>query len=72
MKDKYNWVADIVQHIPLYEEDALRNGWDMTLGWEDADEAEAPTFDGCLPGGTGRFSGAVTIDSRAPNEEDDD
>lgn len=72
MKDKYNWVAEIVQHIPLHEEDALRNGWDMTLGWEDADEAEAPTFDGCLPGGTGRFSGAVTIDSRAPVDEDDE
>ncbi|RDI77271.1 hypothetical protein Vi05172_g12726 [Venturia inaequalis] len=72
MKDKYNWVADIVQLIPLHEEDALRNGWDMTLGWQDAEEAEAPTFDGCLPGGTGRFSGAITIDSRAPVDEDDD
>ncbi|TID17842.1 gb [Venturia nashicola] len=72
MKDKYNWIADIVQHIPLHEEDALKNGWDMTLGWEDANEAEGSTFDGCLPGGTGRFSGAVTIDSRAPVNEGDD
>ncbi|QDS77743.1 hypothetical protein FKW77_004636 [Venturia effusa] len=71
MKDKYNWVAEIVQHIPLHEEEALQNGWDMTLGWDDADEAEAPTFDGCLPGGTGRFSGEVTIDSRASVEDDD-
>lgn len=71
MKDKYNWVADIVQHIPLHEEEALQNGWGMLLGWEDADEVEAPTFDGCLPGGTGRFSGLVSIDSQAPVEQDD-
>lgn len=70
MKDKYNWIADIVQHIPQHEEEALQNGWGMKLGWENAEAAEGPTFDACLPGGTGRFSGSVTIDSRAPVEED--
>jgi hypothetical protein len=69
MKDKYNWVAEIVQHIPQHEEEALVNGWDMKLGWEDAEEAEGPTFDACMRGGTGRFSGA--INSQALPEEED-
>lgn len=54
-------VGEVVQFMARGEQEALRNGWECVVGtgcWEEA-EREAPTFDGCLEGGTGRFSGRV-------------
>jgi hypothetical protein len=55
----------------------LQMGWDCQMGWpplfgalEEENDAEASVYDGCLPGGTGRFSGRVTIESRATPEEE--
>ena len=69
---KLGILGEIVQAIPQHEEQALTMGFGCTLGWgpELADEAEAPIFDACLPGGTGRFSGQVSVDSRVEPEEE--
>jgi hypothetical protein len=58
--------AEIVQAIPQSEEQALTMGFDLHLGWpaDWAAEVDAPTFDACLPGGTGRFSGSISRESR--------
>ena len=66
-------MAEIVQSFPQSEEQALTAGFDLELGWPArwAAEVEAPTFDGCLPGGTGRFHGVITRSSRVvPLEEE--
>jgi len=54
-------LGEVVQYMPPVELQALVNGWDCWLGGEDwnAEEREAPPFDGCLLGGTGRFSGVI-------------
>lgn len=54
-------LGEIVPDIPIQEADCLRMLWGCTLGWEDTETAEAATFDGRPPGGTGRFSGSITI-----------
>jgi hypothetical protein len=66
-------VAEIVQHLPRYEEEALETAWDCVMGWPWADEIEreGPTYDGWLPGGSGRFSGRVGVESRAVAEDED-
>jgi len=56
-KDKY--LAQIVQHMPQRELDALQYAWNLRPGWQDAAKAEDAEWDGYLPGGTGRFSGVV-------------
>lgn len=58
--DRY--LGRIVQHIPEREQHALMFAWDMRIGWQDEKMAEEPEYDGCQPGGTGRFSGIVTKD----------
>lgn len=52
-------LAQIVQHMPWRELNALQLGWGLTEGWQDRQKAEEAEWDGCLPGGTGRFSGVV-------------
>jgi hypothetical protein len=54
-------LGEVVQYMPPVELQALVNGWDCRLGGEDwsEEEREAPSFDGCLLGGTGRFSGVI-------------
>ncbi|KIV99705.1 hypothetical protein, variant [Verruconis gallopava] len=58
--------ADIVQALPRNEEHALTMGFELSLGWpaEWADEVDAPLYDACLAGGSGRFHGIITRDSR--------
>lgn len=51
--------GSIVQHIPAREWATLRGAWGLWEGWKDREEANAVTYDGCLPGGTGRFSGTI-------------
>jgi hypothetical protein len=77
MMTKSLLTAEIVQHMPPTEMEALEMGWDCRIGWppllgalEEEIDAEASVYDGCLPGGTGRFSGRVTIESRAPPTDD--
>lgn len=53
-------MAGIIQFMPRRELDALQLGWQLREGWEDEWLAEASTYDGYLPGGTGRFSGKVS------------
>ena len=65
-------LGEVVQYMPPVELQALVNGWDCRLGGEDwsEEEREAPSFDGCLLGGTGRFSGAIVrVDSGVEMEE---
>jgi hypothetical protein len=66
-------MADIVQALPCVESQALVNGFEMEIGWpkEWAEEVDAPTFDGQLPGGTGRFCGILDIESRVEAVEED-
>ena len=54
-------LGEVVQYMPPAELQALVSEWDCRLGGEDwgEEEREAPTFDGCLLGGTGRFSGLI-------------
>ena len=65
-------LGEVVQYMPQVELQALVNGWDCRLGGEDwsEEDREAPQFDGCLVGGTGRFSGdIVREDSGVEMEE---
>lgn len=65
-------LGEIVQYIPTVELQALMNGWDCRHGGEDwsEEEQEAPPFDGCLLGGTGRFSGVIVrVDNSVEMEE---
>ncbi|KAK5166616.1 uncharacterized protein LTR77_008159 [Saxophila tyrrhenica] len=55
-----SWIGKIVQRMPVRELDALRFAWGLREGWEDLEKAEEPTYDGALPGGTGRVSGVIT------------
>jgi len=55
-------LAEIVQCLPPAEASALVLGFGCALGWGDEVgefEREGPTFDGCLEGGAGRFSGVL-------------
>ncbi|GAB7359913.1 hypothetical protein MBLNU230_g7440t1 [Neophaeotheca triangularis] len=52
-------LAWIVQWMPMRELTVLKKAWGLREGWEDAEKAEEATYDGMLPGGTGRFSGVV-------------
>ena len=56
-RDRY--IGQIVQFMPHRERYALQFGWGLTQGWRDTRKAEDVEFDGLLPGGTGRFSGAI-------------
>ena len=53
-------LGDIIQYLPPAELEALERVWGLREGWEDADKAMEPMFDGELAGGTGRFSGVVS------------
>lgn len=61
---KWPLLGEIVQEIPVSELTALNAGWDLTTGWENAEEARAVEFDGLFPGGTGRVSGIVKKEDR--------
>ena len=52
-------IGQIIQYLPLREAYALQFAWGITQGWEDRSKAEEAEYDGLMPGGTGRFSGAV-------------
>jgi hypothetical protein len=65
---KWPLLGDIVQGINALEMAALSAGWHMQQGWEDKEAAQAPTFDGYAPGGTGRFSGIVRVEDRVAEE----
>ncbi|KAK5167231.1 hypothetical protein LTR04_000191 [Oleoguttula sp. CCFEE 6159] len=56
-RDRY--LGQIVQHMPTRELRALHWIWGMREGWSNKDKAQEPEYDGCLPGGTGRFSGTI-------------
>ncbi|EMC92180.1 hypothetical protein BAUCODRAFT_78004 [Baudoinia panamericana UAMH 10762] len=59
LESKDRFLGSIVPAIPLREQDALTLAWHLTLGWSNVDEAEKAMYDGCLPGGSGRFSGRI-------------
>ncbi|KAK3725402.1 hypothetical protein LTR37_000372 [Vermiconidia calcicola] len=52
-------LGQIVQYMPQTEMDALQFAWGLTEGWSDRAKAEEATYDGYLPGGSGRFSGRI-------------
>ncbi|KAF2660085.1 hypothetical protein K491DRAFT_675112 [Lophiostoma macrostomum CBS 122681] len=56
---KWPLLGEVVPDISVTELSALNAGWDLETGWQDSEEAQGPEFDGCLPGGTGRFSGVI-------------
>jgi hypothetical protein len=56
---KWPLLGEIVQEVDPDEFAALKAGFDLETGWQDAEEAQGPEFDGLLPGGTGRISGEV-------------
>ncbi|KAK4986567.1 hypothetical protein LTR66_007832 [Elasticomyces elasticus] len=53
------YLGIIVQYMSERELEALQRAWGMRSGWSDIKKAEEATFDGMLPGGTGRFSGRI-------------
>ncbi|KAL1296709.1 hypothetical protein AAFC00_000183 [Neodothiora populina] len=55
--DRY--LGRIVQHMLEREQNALLFAWGMRMGWDNVKKTEEAEYDGCLPGGTGRFSGSV-------------
>ena len=57
VRDRY--LGQIVPAMPHREVNALQFAWGLTQGWPDAEKAEEATYDGCLPGGTGRVSGIL-------------
>jgi len=65
---KWPLLGEIMQGINSYEMAALYAGWNMHQGWEDWEATQAPMFDGCLPGGSGRFSGVVRVEDRVTDE----
>ncbi|KAF2120144.1 hypothetical protein BDV96DRAFT_641995 [Lophiotrema nucula] len=64
LSGKWPLLGEIVQEVDKNELMALNAGWYLETGWQDAEEASAPEFDGCLPGGTGRFTGFVRKSDR--------
>ncbi|KAF1986329.1 hypothetical protein K402DRAFT_332809 [Aulographum hederae CBS 113979] len=56
--------ASIVPNIPRDEHIALEVAWEAEMGWADREKSFAATFDGCLPGGTGRFSAEINRKDR--------
>jgi hypothetical protein len=65
-------MAEIVPHIGTNEEQALHLGFGLETGWPEdwRENAEAPTFDGCLFGGAGRFTGVIERSSRVEVQEE--
>jgi hypothetical protein len=59
MEAKDRMMGQIVQYMPLTELNALQFAWGVTEGWGESEKAEESTYDGCLPGGTGRVSGVI-------------
>lgn len=64
LSNKWPLLGEIIQEVDPNELAALNAGWYLETGWKDAEAATAPEFDGCLPGGTGRFSGIVRKNDR--------
>lgn len=72
MKSGDALLGEVVPHLGVAEQQALVNGWEMVVGWGSEGEREEPTFDGCLEGGTGRFSGVVErVEGEDEGEEEE-
>lgn len=59
LSGKWPLLGEIVQEVNFEEVIVLNAGWDLESGWQDAEAARGPEFDGMLPGGTCRFTGEV-------------
>jgi hypothetical protein len=68
LSSKWPLLGEIVQEVDANELAALNAGWYLETGWKDTEEATAPEFDGCLPGGTGRFTGEVCTGDRLTSD----
>lgn len=69
LSSKWPLLGEIIQETRAEELATLYAGWSLETGWNDDDEAKAAEFDGLLPGGTGRFTGTVSIDDRLPLDD---
>lgn len=70
MPTKWPLLGEIVQDVDAMELAALEAGWALQTGWTDAEAAHAAEFDGCLPGGTGRFTGKLQRSDRVQDGEE--
>jgi len=57
--DPYPWLGTLTQRLHRGEKRLLEEAWGMTFGWPDNLDRFAAVEDGCLEGGTGRFSGII-------------
>ncbi|KAF1952200.1 hypothetical protein CC80DRAFT_495537 [Byssothecium circinans] len=69
LSSKFALLATIAQDVDANELAALNAGWFLETGWKNAEEARAAEFDGCAPGGTGRFTGVVRKEDRVQAAE---
>ncbi|KAF2104356.1 hypothetical protein NA57DRAFT_29656 [Rhizodiscina lignyota] len=58
------YLGEIVQYMPQHEIRAASTVWNVWHGWQDVAKADEATFDGLLPGGTGRISGVIKRSDR--------
>ncbi|KAH7406928.1 hypothetical protein DE146DRAFT_607115 [Phaeosphaeria sp. MPI-PUGE-AT-0046c] len=70
MPTKWPLVGEIVQDVDSIELAALEAGWSLQTGWTNAEAARAAEFDGCLPGGTGRFTGKLQRSDRVQDRDE--